>query len=119
VLIGHGSRGHEDVGLVAVEPFGGRKVQVVWDVGHVALRVGLAHGGCKNPAVHGEGIDIVAFIKLPRVGRIAVDYPDVFNPVGNEMQILHEGTRFSRAEARDDGIAAFYEGKRRFKGNNF
>lgn len=87
VLIRHGGGGDEYVGLVAIEPLGSGEVQVVGDIGHVALLVGLAHGRGVEPAVNAEGIHVLGSVEAALVGGVAVDDLDVLHPVRNGVDV--------------------------------
>ena len=119
VLIRHGGGGDEYVGLVAIEPLGSGEVQVVGDIGHVALLVGLAHGRGVEPAVNAEGIHVLGSVEAALVGGVAVDDLDVLHSVRNGVDVFHEQPGLSRAETRDNGVSALHEGESRLQGYDF
>ena len=111
VLVRHGGGPYIDVRLHKLEPLGGGQVQVVGDVGHIAVAVGLAHLGGEEPAVHLEGVGVLRLIDLGGVGGQAVGHLHALHPVRDGVQLAHEQSGLRRAQPGDDHVAGLDEGQ--------
>ena len=107
VLIRHGGNAHIDVGLTVEQALGSGQVQVVGDIGDIAVGMGLAQGGGVEPTLGTEAV-LIGLVEdeLIVAHRQAVGHHHVRNAVGNGVQVGHKLTALTGTETGNDIIAA-------------